>query len=119
MAEAHPYPSLSSKPNRDPNPNPNPASQAALAVPGADKQQQVAEAHRRTSDAMLALRATLRDEHYYLLQVRPHPAIIRACQARLPTSAQLLLCPCAVSCRDQRGRIAPIDTRRLPGLLSL
>ena len=44
-------------------------NQAALAVPGADKQQQVAEAHRRTSEAMLALRSTLRDEHFYLLQV--------------------------------------------------
>lgn len=44
--------------------------QAALAVPGADKQQQVAEAHRRTSQAMMALRGTLRDEHYYLLQAR-------------------------------------------------
>ena len=39
-------------------------------MPGADKQQQVAEAHRRTSVAMMALRSTLRDEHYYLLQAR-------------------------------------------------
>jgi len=47
-------------------------------VPGADKQQQVAEAHRRTSDAMLALRSTLRDEHYYLLQVRaPMPPSVQ------------------------------------------
>ena len=40
-------------------------------MPGADAQQQVAEAHRRTTEAMLALRSTLRDEHYYLLQACP------------------------------------------------
>ena len=51
----------------------HPDSQAALAVPGADAQQQVAEAHRRTTKAMMALRSTLRDEHYYLLQACPLP----------------------------------------------
>ena len=78
-----------------------PVPQAALAVPGADKQQQVAEAHRRTSVAMLALRATLRDEHYYLLQVRARclrMSIIQSCAV----SAQYT----ALSCPNYPERLA-------------
>ena len=59
------------------------ARQEALALPSGDQQGQVAEAHRRTTLAMTDLRATLRDEHHCLLQVRergPVASIGTECQ---------------------------------------
>jgi hypothetical protein len=43
--------------------------QDALAMPLGDQQAQVAQAHRRTTAVMAQLRATMRDEHSFLVQV--------------------------------------------------
>ncbi len=69
-------------------------------MPGADAQQQLAEAHRRTTEAMMALRSTLRDEYYYLLQVSmvsksvpPAPLLLptpRHCSTTIVDAARLM-----------------------------
>jgi len=46
------------------------ARQEALAMPLCEQQAQVAVAHRRTAAVMARLRATMRDEHSFLVQVR-------------------------------------------------
>ena len=45
-------------------------AQNALAMPLGDEQAQVAEAHQCTTAVMGRLRATMRDEHSFLVQVR-------------------------------------------------